>query len=74
MTGRESLATMSLNELMTELRAAGDAVMAAEYQEGLASYTAVRDAARARKRAVEAEIDRRHDLLLEEEEAKLDGE
>jgi hypothetical protein len=53
------LAGMSFGELHAELIAATAAVQAVEYQDGLASYMAVRDAACARKRAVEVEIDRR---------------
>ena len=59
MMDQKPLAEMSFAELDAERIAANNALAAAEYQDGLANYTEVKDAARARKAAVDAEIDRK---------------
>lgn len=53
------LAEMSLEEIQAELKAAHDARFAAEYQEGLSAWRAATEAADARIKAVNEEIDRR---------------
>jgi hypothetical protein len=68
------LAEMSFAELDAERIAAQSAVLAAEYQDGLANYTEIKNSALARKAAVDAEIDRKLSTLRVDGGAKKDGE